>query len=230
MSVEDVAQSPREHFSKLFNKFGNLPMGTSSESLAHKRIRYEQILECIDLSKPFSLHDVGFGLGAFHDFLQESISSTSFIYSGSEITLELVNTVKEKLPGKTLFHRNLAQATSRNPGEEYDYVVLSGVFHQIQNTSIPEWENYIKQMLLNCFSMTNKGLVFNVVSPFVDYHHVGVYYANLSKLLEFITDQMSRFFIIRPHYALFEITVVVFSAEYTKEKFTQPEFEKYFKI
>jgi hypothetical protein len=229
MSVEEVAKSQREHFSYLFHKYGNLPMATSSESIAHKRIRYEQILECIDLDEPFSIHDVGFGLGAFHDFLEESISSTSFIYSGSEITLELVNTVKEKLPGKTLFHRNLAEATSRNLGEEYDYVVLSGVFHQIQDTSIPEWENYIKQILLNCFSMTNKGLVFNVVSPFVDYHQVGVYYANLSKLLEFITDQLSRFFIIRHNYALFEFTVVVFSVEHTREKFTQPEFKKYLK-
>lgn len=51
---------------------------------------------------------------------------------------------------------------------------------------------------------------------------------NLSKILDFVSEELSRFFIVRHNYALFEFTVAVYTNDFVKERFTEPEFEKYF--
>ena len=40
-------------------------MAVSSESDAHKRLRFQQIAQLFDCDAAFSVHDVGMGLGAF---------------------------------------------------------------------------------------------------------------------------------------------------------------------
>jgi glycosyltransferase involved in cell wall biosynthesis len=52
----------------------------------------------------------------------------------------------------------------------------------------------------------------------------------LPKLINFINDDLSRFFEIRHHYALFEFTVYVNEEDFIKSKTHQPEFQKYFKV
>lgn len=222
MSLDDVARAQSSHFSGLFEKYGNTPMGVSSESVAHKNARYREILSCLDLQENFSLHDVGFGLGAFHDFLTTRLPGTNFKYSGSEVTPEYVDAIRKSIPGGLFFHRNLADGEAiHSVDEEYDFVILSGVFHQIQNTNIIEWEKYMEAILSNSFSLTKKIMVFNLVSPFVEWTNPGVYYADLSKVLNFIQGSLSRFFVVRHNYALFEFTVAVYTESYYKDKVTR---------
>jgi len=48
-------------------------------------------------------------------------------------------------------------------------------------------------------------------------------------LINFINDELSRFFEIKHNYALFEFTVYVYKYEHIKSKSIEPEFQKYFK-
>jgi hypothetical protein len=229
MSLDDVARAQSRHFSGLFEKYGNTPRGVSSESLAHKNARYREILSCLDVQENFSLHDVGFGLGAFNDFLVVSLPGNNFEYSGSEVTSSYIDAVRKRIPGKLFFLRNLADGQASDyVDEQYDFVTLSGVFHQIQDTNILDWENYMKAILSNSFSLTKKIMVFNLVSPFVAWRNPGVYYADITKILEFIQGSLSRFFLVRHNYALFEFTVAVYTETYIKTKSPEPEFQKYF--
>lgn len=230
MNVKHVALAQEKHYSDLFLKHGNAPMGTSSESLAHKDLRYRKIIECINLVEGDSVHDVGFGLGAFYDFLDSRFSEGEINYSGSEVTLDYVEAVRKRVKGGPFLYRNLASEDIANEitEESYDYVVMSGVFHQIQETKIQDWEEYAQKLLANSFKLAKKALVFNFVSPYVEYKKVGIYYADINKLIEFINAKMSRFFVVRHDYALYEFTVVVFDQSYIRSKSSEPEFQKYF--
>lgn len=203
-------------------------MGTSSESLAHKSLRFSEILKCMEISPNFSVHDVGMGLAQFNNFLEEELTSIRFEYSGSEIFEGYVNSCRKRLPSKVFFHRNIAELNSIE-GEIYDFVVLSGVFHQMQKTPIPKWEKYLKSLLRNSFRLAKKGMVFNLVSPYVDFHQSGIYYARLPMILDFMVEELSRFFFIRHNYALYEFTIGVYTEDYVKSKFKEHEFLKYFK-
>ena len=229
MAEESIARDQAQFFGNLLRTHGNSPMGTSSESLAHKRLRFSEIFACLEPSTGFSIHDVGMGLGHFYDFLATKLDPESFDYSGSEILEEYVAACRARLPRGVFHLRNLADPQNRfEDVQAHDYVVLSGVFHQMQKTPIPTWEKYLKSLLRNSFSLAKKAMVFNLVSPYVGFYQPGIYYAKLGKILDFVTEDLSRFFILRHNYALYEFTVAVYTEAFVQSKFDEPEFGKYF--
>lgn len=201
-------------------------MAVSSESAAHKRLRYEQLARVFSDDDCFSVHDIGMGLGDFYDYIQREHAGRTVAYSGSEILQEFCVDARKRFPNVNVLQRDLSDAVF---ADRYDYVVLSGVFHQRRSTTIPEWELYWQRLLYNAFTMCNKAVAFNFVSPFVDFYQAEVYYCNIHKLIGFVVDHLSRFFEINHAYALYEFTVFVYRPDYIKGRHGQPEFQKYFK-
>jgi len=98
----------------------------------------------------------------------------------------------------------------------------------MRNSNRREWEQFAFAILENSFKMCRKGLAFNFISPFVDFHQSEVYYCDLMKLLHVIRDRMSRFFEVRHNYALFEFTVFVYPEDSIRLKHPEAEMDKYF--
>jgi hypothetical protein len=218
-------ESQMEIYRKLFDENRGTPMAVSSESLAHKFLRFKQIAGIFDQDDDFTIHDIGMGLADFYQFLLNEFPIKKIIYSGSEILEEYVNESKLRFPGNSFYLRDIAEESFK---DKYDYIIMSGLFHQRRDTKIRDWEKFSQIILKNSFEMCNKGIAFNFISPFVDFYQTQVYYCNLPKLLNFINDELSRFFVIKHNYALFEFTVYVYKDEFIKSKHYQPEFVKYF--
>ncbi|MDX9750450.1 MAG: class I SAM-dependent methyltransferase [Flavobacteriales bacterium] len=213
-------------FRELYEKNKGTPMAVSSESLAHKRLRFGKVTDLVGDDDDFTVHDVGMGVADLYAFMQERFAGRRFTYSGTEILEEYVQAARERFPDVAFHHRDLADA----PGtERYDYVLMSGVFHQRRESSIRLWERFAQDIIRNSFAMCRKGIAFNFISPFVDFYQTQVYYANLPKLINFINDDLSRFFEIRHNYALFEFTVFVYKEDHIRTLHPEPEFAKYFK-
>jgi hypothetical protein len=228
VNVENpTLESQKRIFSELYAAHADSPMATSSETAEHKRLRFDLLTDLVKADDCFSIHDVGMGLADLYAFMKEKFSNRSFVYSGTEIISEFVEEVSRRFPEIRVFNRDIAQEA---PVETYDWVVLSGVFHQRRESTIPEWEAFAGELLKNCFSMANKGIAWNFISPFVDFYQTDVYYSNMSKWIQFIRDNLSRFFALRHDYPLFEYTVYVYQESYVKEMHTQVEFQKYFKV
>lgn len=214
-------------YRELFEKNKGTPMAVSSESLAHKRLRFTKVTDLIGDDDGFTVHDVGMGVADLYAFMLERFAGRRFTYSGTEILQEYVEAATERYPGVEFLNRDIADT----PGpERYDYVLMSGVFHQRRESSIRQWEAFSQDIIRNSFAMCRKGIAFNFISPFVDFYQTQVYYANLPKLINFINDDLSRFFEIKHNYALFEFTVFVYKEEYIRSLHTEPEFAKYFKV
>lgn len=213
-------------YRELFNKYAGTTMAVSSESLAHKNLRFEQISSIIEDKENFTVHDVGMGIADLYVFLKEKFNNKPFSYSGTEILDEYVINARKRFPDIEFYHRDLAEEIST---DSYDWVLASGVFHQRRESTIREWEKFSQNLISNAFKMSNKGLAFNFISPFVDYYQTEIYYCNLPKLLNFINDELSRFFTIKHNYALFEFTVYIYKEKYVKMKYPESEFQKYFK-
>ena len=118
--------------------------------------------------------------------------------------------------------------SEKEVNEKYDYVILSGVFHQMRNISRKDWEDFAYNILSNAFKLCKHGMAFNFISPFVDYYQENVYYCDLMKLLHIINEKMSRFFVIKHNYALYELTIFVYPAEIIKKENKYIEMKKYF--
>lgn len=225
--MEDIAHIQEAYYSKLYNDYKGTPMAVSSESLKHKELRYKNISGVFGEEDSFSLHDVGMGLGDYYGFLNKYYSDRKIIYSGSDILQDYVIESSRRFPDRKFYLRNLATSLAE---DKYDYLILSGVFHQRRDTSIKNWEQYMQILISNCFAMSNKGIAFNAVTQFVDYYQPNIYYCNIHKLIEFINHRLSRFFTLKHDYALYELTVYVYKEEYIQHKYNEKEFEKYFHI
>lgn len=224
--ANDTRADQERIYRELFEKHKGTTMAVSSESPAHKRLRFTKVTDIFAHEQACTVHDVGMGLADMHAFIQERWPDKRITYSGSEILEEYVNASKLRFPELEFMHRDVAEHAF---GDRYDYVVMSGVFHQRRESSIRSWEAFAQNILRNGFAMCNKGIAFNFISPFVDFYQTQVYYSNLPKLLNFINDDLSRFFEIRHNYALFEFTVFVYKEPYVRTLHPEPEFAKYFK-
>jgi len=222
-----VREAQEKYFRYLYTEFAGTPKAVSSESLEHKKLRFAQISRIFEGNDKFSIHDIGMGLAAYLDYMNENFPDLNYEYSGTEILPEYVDNVMSRFPKNRFYLRDVAEI---QPEEKYDYVVMSGVFHQRRETSIRDWEAFSQKLISNAFKMSKIAVGFNFISPFVDFYQTEVYYCNLMKLIHFINDDLSRFFVINHNYALFEFTVFVYQESYIKSKYIQSEFQKYFKI
>lgn len=223
--MKSVRESQEEIYRELYNTFRGAPMAVSSESINHKKLRFEKICEIFNEDIEASVHDVGMGIADLYEFINKRFYDKKIIYSGSEILMEYVEESRVRYPEINFFHRDIAEKPFT---DTYDYLLMSGVFHQRRDTPIREWEQFAQRIIYNAFLMCKKGIAFNFISPYVDFYQTQVYYCNLSKFINFINDELSRFFEIRHNYALFEFTIFVYKESYIKTKYPQQEFQKYF--
>lgn len=225
--MNKTRKSQERIYRNLYEKYKGTPMAVASESLAHKTLRFEQICGIFAEEDTISVHDIGMGVADLYLYINNHFPGKKIHYSGSEILEEYVVGAKEKFPEVDFYHRDIAEKVF---DDKYDYLLMSGVFHQRQDTIIGEWESFSQRLIKNAFSMCTSGIAFNFISPFVDFYQTQLYYCNLPKLLNFINDDLSRFFEIKHNYALFEFTIYVYQEDYIKTKCNQPEFQKYFKV
>jgi len=226
MKKNNTREAQEKIYRSLYQQYKGTPMAVSSESIAHKAIRFSEISRVFESDNHFTIHDVGMGLADYLDYLRRNYSNLDFEYSGTEILPEFFEEASRRYPNNNFFLRDIAEQSF---DDHYDYVLMSGVFHQRKQTYIREWEEFAQNLIYNSFQMSKKAVGFNFISPFVDFYQAEVYYCNLSKLLNFINDRLSRFFILNHNYCLFEFTVFVFHEEWIKSKYTESEFQKYFK-
>ncbi|WP_115461525.1 hypothetical protein [Winogradskyella aurantiaca] len=221
-------KNQEEVYRNLYENHKGTSMAVSSESQAHKRLRFNEICGIFENEQEkFTVHDVGMGLAQLYEFMLANFSDLNWEYSGTEILHEYVTECRNKYPDINFYNRDLAVT----PGEDYyDYLLLSGVFHQRRESKIGDWERFSQNILRNAFHMCKKGISFNFISPFVDFYQTQVYYANLPKLLNFIIDDLGRFFVLKHNYALYEFTVYVYKESYIKGLHPDSEFKKYFKV
>jgi len=224
--MNNTRESQEKIYRELYEQHKGTPMAVSSESLNHKKLRFGMVCDIFRDDDDITVHDVGMGVADLNAFIMDNYPDKKITYSGTEILNEYVEDSKKRFPENEFFHRDIAESSFE---DRYDYVLMSGVFHQRRDSKIPDWERFSQNIIRNSFAMCKKGIAFNFISPFVDFYQTQVYYANLPKLINFINDDLSRFFEIRHNYALFEFTVYVYKEAHIKSLHPQPEFQKYFK-
>lgn len=228
MNLNKITQGQRKHWKELAHENAGSVHAVGSESLEHKHLRYEKLLNHLVNEEGFSLHEIGPGVGDFYGFLQERHPKASTIsYSASEITSEYCDIARQSYPGIDFYERDILSGTAVD--EKYDFVILSGVFHQQSEVSHRYWIEYMQQLLKAAWNMTEKGLGFNVLTSYADYYKPGNFYADLTELQLFVVRQLSRFFNIDCSYPLFEATVYVNRLGCVKEEYCGSQWSKYLK-
>ena len=76
-----------------------------------------------------------------------------------------------------------------------------------------EMFSYFKKMITKLYEMCNKGIAFNVMSKDVDWERDDLFHLPLSDLSVFLTKDISRDFVIRNDYGLYEYIIYVYKKQ-----------------
>ena len=203
--MSDLSNSVRSYYLGKFRDHGAVPEGMDWKDRKSQILRFEIIKE-VGIESGSSILDVGCGYGAFYEFLKEQDIHVD--YTGIDLVEDMIIHAQEKYREVRFV---VADIRHFNPGREYDYVVASGPFNVKGDVENERWWNdFVKTSLFKMFRLARKAIVFNIMTPYVDYTYSRLFYPDISLLTDFIVKELSRYFILRHDYELYEMTFYVF--------------------
>lgn len=200
-----------KHYEDCLEKHGDNHLGVDWPKLEDVQKRYKVMLDIIrvaeDDSKKINLLDFGCGAAHLLEYIQEK-HFENINYSGLDVSDKFVSLSKKKFPGISFYQLDILDEKTELPF--FDYIIMNGVFTEKRELNFEEMWSYFCKMLTRVFSYTNKGVAFNVMSKAVDWEREDLFHVPTDMLIDFLTKKISRDFIIRNDYGLYEYTVFVY--------------------
>jgi len=199
-----------EHYESCLEKHGDNHLGVDWPKLDDVEKRYKIMLDIIRINEEndniVSLLD--FGCGTAH--LLEYIKKNNFkkiLYSGLDISQKFIDVAKEKHPKYSFFCTDILNSDFGI--QNFDYIVMNGVFTEKRELSFDEMWEYFTKMITIIYEKCNKGFSFNVMSKNVDWEREDLFHVSHDFLSDFLCKNLTRNYIIRNDYGLYEYTVYV---------------------
>jgi cyclopropane fatty-acyl-phospholipid synthase-like methyltransferase len=177
--------------------------------------RYQVMLELITFdtfhkkSRP-SVLDFGCGLGHMYDYITNH--NLDIEYAGLDMSEVFVNRCREKYSDTIFYKADLLADEDDIP--MYDYITMNGVLTEKNELTYDEMFSYFKELIKKVYQKCNYGIAFNVMSKDVDWEKDHLFHLPLNELSHFLTKEITRDFIIRYDYGLYEYTVYVYRRQH----------------
>lgn len=152
--------------------------------------------------------DFGCGLGHMLEYINKQ--NINVQYEGCDISKVFIERCKEKYPDYYFFTKDILKDDNQNFEKQYDYIVLNGVLTEKRELSYEEMFCYFKKLIKKLYLSCNCGIAFNVMSKDVDWEREDLFHLSLDQLSNFLTKEVSRNFIIRNDYGLYEYTTYLY--------------------
>lgn len=172
-------------------------------------IRYQIMLEVIKphQSNKVSILDFGCGLSHMLEYINKQDLS-SIEYSGLDISEKMLGISRGKFPQIKYYNFDILQDSNGLP--EFDYILMNGIFTARYAVSNDEMKEYMMGIIKNLFAKARVGIAFNVMSKLVEWERDDLFHLPFEEITSFLYRSVSRHFIIRHDYRLFEYTTYVY--------------------
>lgn len=202
------------HYEDCFKQYGDSPKGVDWTKEEQVATRYQVMLEIINFrEKNFSyfdkidLLDYGCGLSHLYEYILKN-ELKHINYFGLEISEKFFQASKQKYPNNTYFLLDILKNNTLK--RTFDYIVMNGVFTEKRELSYHDMFDYFKKMMTNTYALCKRGLAFNLMSKQVAWEKDFLFHVPLDDLAFFLTKELTRNFIIRNDYGLYEYTVYIY--------------------
>jgi SAM-dependent methyltransferase len=216
MSAAGSRKPPRGHLSIVaaceddLERHGDSYLGvgwTKSKELAE--LRYRMMLDVIRGPHNEEVTLLDFGCGASHllDYMVEH-GVARVRYSGLDLSPKFLALSRSKHPSVTYYELDVLKDSQRLP--DFDYIILNGIFNYRGELSHEEMLAYCKDVLRAVFPKARHAIAFNVMSTQVDWERDDLFHLPLDELTSFLSSELSRHFVVRHDYGLYEYTTYVY--------------------
>ena len=228
MTDSNIFAEQKRLYTDSYEKHAGSPKATMQVHRDYQNLRFDRILEQIDISlleDNISLLDYACGQGDLLSYI--STKQLPITYFGIDINEHYINYAKSKFNDSNgIFQLQDTQFPSLT--ENYDYICVSGMFHYKGSATHTEWESICIRIIDRLFKHTKKGLIFNCLTSKVDFMDKNLFYWDADLVTNYVQTSLSRHYKIDHSYPLYEWTISVYTDDFIQSKFDKPTFKKYF--
>lgn len=199
-----------------FDRLGDNPRGMGWPNEPDAVRRYNVMLDVVrssdrlHLSRPIRLLDLGCGTGHLLEHIQSSGRAQEFEYTGIDLSDRFIQIARDKFPDADF--RLLDVLEEGVALEQFDYAVINGVFTSKCQMSFDEMWHFVQRIVAKLYQHTNFGVAVNMMSKQVDWERDDLFHLPLDTLAFFLCQKLSRHFVIRNDYGLYEFTAYIYHA------------------
>jgi len=191
-----------------FEREGDSPQGMAWPNVPDAVRRYNVMLDVIrENSRPVRLLDFGCGTGHLYEHLI-SRPDLKIEYHGIDLSDRFITTARQKHPNVRFDQADVLKQPQVL--DSYDYVVVNGVFTAKWEVRFDTMWDFLQQTITLLFRHCEGGIAFNTMSKHVDWERDDLFHLPLEKLTTFLCRDVSRHFVIRNDYGLYEYTTYVY--------------------
>ncbi|KAA3621337.1 MAG: class I SAM-dependent methyltransferase [Flavobacterium sp.] len=199
-----------EHYEACLDKYGDTHRGVDWPNEDDMKVRYRVMLDLIQSKEPLRLLDFGCGTANLLQYINDHDKLYSHInYEGSDISEKFIKVCKDKFPKNSFYCFDIMEDKFPVP-YNFDYAILNGVFTEKRELTNDEMWAFFSNVITKIFNHVDKGIAFNVMSKAVDWEREDLYHLSTDALIDFLTKSLSRNFVIRNDYGLYEYTVYLY--------------------
>ena len=189
-------------------EYGTEARGVFWKTGEGQRLRFDVLMGVVDEADDdkggTSVNDLGCGYGAFFEYLKDMPALRGGAYHGYDICEDMVETARRTIGDPRARFQQSLIATRRA-----DYSFASGTFNMNLDVGVGTWEEYVRASLDHLWSMTRKGLAFNMLSIYGNKRIPDLYYADPRPFFDFCMRELSPNVTLLHDYPLQEWTLLV---------------------
>jgi SAM-dependent methyltransferase len=198
-----------EHYESCLARHGDSHLGVDWPKVQDAETRYRVMLELIPTPRHSLVKLLDFGCGASH--LYEYIVANGVMgieYLGLDLSPKFVELSRKKFPKNHYICADILEEPDAVPASEY--IVMNGVFTEKRGLTFDEMLAYFERTLIGVFAKAERGIAFNVMSKHVDWEREDLFHLPFDTLARFLIRALTRNFVIRNDYGLYEYTTYVY--------------------
>ena len=203
-----------EHYEACLARHGDSHLGVDWPRKVDAERRYDVMLGLIrpeHHAQDESVSLLDFGCGAGHLFEHLTRRGVGQIrYTGLDLSEQFVSLCRGKHPEVDFLCADILNDSSVAALPGFDYIVANGVFTEKRELSFDAMLEYFSATILRLFSLTGVGLAFNLMSTQVDWERDDLFHVPLDTVANILAKNLSRHFIVRNDYGLYEYSVYVY--------------------
>lgn len=199
-----------EHYENCLKIHGDNHLGVDWPNEEDVFKRFNVMLDLIFLKKvdtPFTLLDFGCGAAHLYQYIIDN-HYENISYEGLDLSNEFISLCKKKYNDVNFHCLDILNNDTKL--KDFDFVILNGVFTEKRDLTFEEMYDYFQKVIIEISKISIKGFAFNVMSKNVDWERDDLFHLPLDLLSNFLCKNISRNFIIRNDYGLYEYTVYVY--------------------
>jgi len=219
----------RQHYEECLKREGATPKGVDWPNGFDLAARFQSLLAILEPSsqldtRPIHLLDLGCGPGLLLDYLAHRPGIASFEYYGIDISWPMVLAARQRWPEKRFEVRDIVSDPLAD--QSVDIVVMNGVLTEKQGISREKMISLAESLIDAAFRASRLGIAFNVMSKHVDWEREDLFHWGFDEVANFLKSRVSRHFLFKSDYALYEFTTYVYRSPKTPDSIWQEKWWK----